>query len=81
MITKGQGLTQRVTNHQHKPAMRARQVAFVIAGTFLVWMGAQYIGGKMGWDTRLVFLFDLAALAACLWALGMAYHSWCKRQG
>jgi len=81
MTTKGQGLTQRVPNQERKQAMQARRVAFSISATLLIWMGAQHIRGEMGWDTRLVFLFDLAALAACSWALGVAYHSWRWRQG
>jgi hypothetical protein len=62
-------------------AAQARMVAFVIAGTMLLWMGAQYLGGKLGWETRLVFLFDLAAMAAFFWALVVTYKIWRKRQG
>ena len=29
----------------------ARLIAFIIAGTMLAWMGAQWLGGKMGWET------------------------------
>ena len=62
-------------------ASQARMVAFVIAGTMLLWMGAQYLGGKMGWETRFVFLFDLAAMAAFFWALVVTYGIWRKRRG
>lgn len=62
-------------------AAQARMVAFVIAGTMLLWMGAQYLGGKFGWETRFVFLFDLAAMAAFFWALVVTYRIWRKRQG
>ena len=62
-------------------ARQARLVAFVIAGTMLLWMGAQYLGGKMGWETRFVFLFDLAAMAAFFWALVVTYGIWRKRRG
>lgn len=62
-------------------AAQARMVAFVIAGTMLLWMGAQYLGGTLGWETRLVFLFDLAAMAAFFWALVVTYRIWRKRQG
>jgi hypothetical protein len=62
-------------------AAQARMVAFVIAGTMLLWMGAQYLGGKLGWETRLVFLFDLAAMAAFFWALVVTYKICRKRQG
>ena len=62
-------------------ASQARMVAFVIAGTMLLWMGAQYLGGKMGWEARFVFLFDFAAIAAFFWALLVTYRIWRKRQG
>ena len=62
-------------------ARQARLVAFVIAGTMILWMGAQYLGGQMGWETRFVFLFDLAAMAAFFWALVVTYGIWRKRRG
>ena len=67
--------------HARKMALQARLVAFVLAGTMLLWMGAQYLGGKMGWDTRYVFLYDFAAIAAFLWALVVTYQIWRSRQG
>ncbi|PTE14736.1 DUF5337 domain-containing protein [Pseudogemmobacter blasticus] len=62
-------------------AGQARIVALVIAGTMLLWMGAQWLGGQMGWPARYVFLFDLAALAAFTWALVVTYQIWRGRQG
>lgn len=62
-------------------ARQARLVAFVIAGTMLLWMGAQWIGGKLGLEARYAFLFDFAALAAFFWALVVTYQIWRKRQG
>lgn len=62
-------------------ALQARLVAFVLAGTMLLWMGAQYLGGKMGWDPRYVFLFDFAAIAAFFWALVVTYQIWRSRRG
>lgn len=59
-----------------RQARDARLVAVVIAGTMLLWMGAQWLGGKMGWEIRYVFLFDLAALAAFIWALVVTYQIW-----
>jgi hypothetical protein len=61
-------------------ARSARTVAFVIAGTMLAWMGAQWLGGRLGWQARYVFLFDFAALAAFVWALVVTYQIWRKRQ-
>ena len=54
----------------------ARMIAFVIAGTMLAWMAAQWLGGKMGLEARYVFLFDLAALAAFFWALVVTFQIW-----
>lgn len=62
-------------------AARARTVGLVLAGTMILWMGAQWLGGRMGWETRFVFLFDLAAIAAFLWALVVTYQIWRGRRG
>ena len=62
-------------------ARQARRAAIVMAGTMILWMGAQYLGGQMGWETRFVFLFDLAAMAAFFWALVVTYGIWRKRRG
>lgn len=62
-------------------ARQARLAAIVIAVTMILWMGAQWLGGEMGWDPSYVFLFDLAALAAFFWALVVTYGIWQKRRG
>ena len=70
-------------DHDQSEASRAaqmRRVAFVLAGTIILWMGAQWLGGAMGWQTRFVFLFDFAALAAFIWALVVTYQIWRGRQ-
>jgi hypothetical protein len=64
-----------------KRAAQARLVAFVLAGTMLLWLGAQWLGGRMGWDTRYVFLFDLMAIAGFVWAMVVTYQIWRGRQG
>lgn len=61
-------------------ARQGRQVAVVIAAVTLFWMGAQWIGGEMGWEPRFVFLFDMLALAGFLWAMIVTYQIWRKRQ-
>jgi hypothetical protein len=61
-------------------ARDARLVAAVIAGTMVLWLGAQWLGGKAGWESRYVFLFDLAALAAFLWALVATWRIWRRGQ-
>lgn len=60
-------------------AREARLVAVVIAATMVLWLGAQWLGGRAGWAIRYVFLFDLAALAAFIWALVVTWRIW-RRQ-
>ncbi|MDQ2066674.1 DUF5337 family protein [Xinfangfangia sp. CPCC 101601] len=62
-------------------ARSARLVAVVLAVTMILWMGLQVVGGEMGWSPRFAFLFDLAALAAFLWALVVTYQIWRARRG
>lgn len=62
-------------------AAQARLVAFVLVGTMAAWLGLQWVGGQWGWDTRYAVLFDLAALAAFLWALVVTYQIWRARRG
>ncbi|HEX9857620.1 MAG TPA: DUF5337 domain-containing protein [Paracoccaceae bacterium] len=72
-------MTQTPTPVDRHLARQARLAAIVIAGTMVSWMGVQWLGGKMGWETRYVFLFDLAALAAFFWALVVTFRIW-RRQ-
>ncbi len=57
-----------------------RRAAFVMAATMIIWMGAQFMGSQLGWPVRLVFLFDLAAIAALVWALIVTYWVWKARK-
>lgn len=59
--------------------VQARLAATVMAGTMLLWMAAQWLGGQMGWQARYVFLFDFAALAAFFWALVVTWRIWRAR--
>lgn len=61
-------------------ARQARSVAIVIAGTMLVWMLAQWLGGQFGLEPRFAFLFDFAAFAAFLWAIVVTVQIWRKRR-
>lgn len=65
----------------HQIARQSRTVAIVLVVTMILWMGGQWLGGKMGWDVRYAFLFDLAALAGFIWALVVTYQIWRKRRG
>jgi hypothetical protein len=68
-------------DHDRRLARQARMVAFVIAGTMISWMVAQYVGGRLGLEARFVFLVDFAALAAFTWAMVVTYQIWRQRRG
>lgn len=59
---------------------RARMVALVIAATMLVWLGVQWLGGRIGLNPEYAFLFDLAALAAFFWSFVVAIQIWRNRR-
>ena len=65
--------------HRHL-ARQARLVSLVIAGTMVLWIGAQYVGGQMGWSPRFALLIDLIAVAGFVWALVVTYRIWRQRQ-
>jgi len=57
-----------------------RIASIVIIVTMALWMGLSYIGGLIELEARFAFLFDLAALAAFLWALIVLFNAWRTRQ-
>lgn len=61
-------------------ARQARVVSLVIAVTMVVWIGAQFLGGRLGLEARYAFLFDLAALAALFWSIVVIYQIWRARR-
>lgn len=61
-------------------ARQARQAALVLAGTMVVWMAAQWLGGHFGWEARYVFLFDLMAIAAFVWTMAVTWRLWRSRR-
>jgi len=61
-------------------ARQGRLAALVIAVTMLLWMGVQALGPRLGWHPSLAFLFDLAALAAFVWALAVAWRLWQRQR-
>ena len=67
-------------NATRAQARTARLVSIVIAGTMVLWMAAQWIGGRLGLPDRFAFLFDLFALAGFLWALIVTWQIWRKRR-
>ena len=62
------------SNPEAATARQARIVALVIAGTMILWLGAQWLGGALAWPARYAFLFDFAALAALFWSLVATYR-------
>ena len=56
-----------------------RLVAVVIAATMLLWLGVQWIGGRMGWPGKYVFLADLAAIGALVWSLLVTWRIWRRK--
>ncbi len=72
-------------NSEHSQVERRRRgqirlAAIVMAATMVLWMGAQFLGGRLGLPVRFVFLFDLAAIAALVWALFVTYWVWKARR-
>jgi hypothetical protein len=61
-------------------ARTARTVAVVLCLTMVAWVGLQWLGGRFGWAARWAFLFDLAALAAFLWAMIVTVGLWRARK-
>lgn len=59
---------------------KIRIASIVIMVTMVVWMGANFVGGEIGLQARFAFLFDLAALAAFIWALVVLFQAWRLRQ-
>jgi hypothetical protein len=57
----------------------ARLIAIVLVVTMGLWLGGQWLGGAMGWQTRFAFLFDFAALAAFLWSMVATWRIWRRR--
>lgn len=62
-------------------ARQARLVSIVIAVAMILWLGGQWLGGKLGLEARYVFLLDFAAIAAFIWALVVGIGIWRKRRG
>ena len=56
----------------------AARIGLFIAAVMILWMGAQWLGGRLGWEARYVFLFDMIAIAAFVWAL---VATWRIRRG
>ncbi len=65
---------------EKQQARKTRMVSIVIAGTMLLWIGANFIGKQYGLAGRYALLIDFAALAGLFWALVVIYQIWRARQ-
>ena len=74
-------MQDRSSQAEARRARDARLVALVLAGTMALWLGGQWLGGKLGLEARYAFLFDLMAIAGFVWALVVTYRIWRGRQG
>lgn len=57
-----------------------RLAAGVMAVTMPLWLGLQWLGGRLGWEARYAFLIDFVAIGALLWALIVTWRVWRKRR-
>lgn len=65
----------------HDPgSAQARLIAVVLVLTAVLWLGVNYLGSQMDWPPKFIFLADLSAGAAYLWALVATARLWRKRQ-
>ena len=72
--------TEHMAPTQSNGSFEARLIAVVIALAALLWLGVEYLGGQMNWPPKYVFLADLSAGAAFLWAMIASYRLWRKGQ-
>ena len=63
----------------HFLATQARLVTIVMVSTMVSWLGAPWLGGLLGWNAQFVFLFDMLAIAAFVWALSITLRLWHRR--
>ena len=69
----------KLTDAQLRRARTSRNVAIVLVVTIVLWVGAQWIGPRVGLAGEYAILFDMAALAAFLWAMVVAFWLWQAR--
>ena len=72
------GTEGRMAEPKHHGVAEARLIAVVIAGAMIVWVGVQYVSWQLQWPPKYVFLADLSAGAAFLWAMIATYRLWRK---
>ena len=68
------------TEIERRYRRQIRAAAITMAATMILWMGASFLGGRLGLPPRFAFLVDLAAIAALVWALIVTYWVWKARR-
>lgn len=53
-----------------------RRASLIIAGTALIWMLVQSIGGRQGWSPELMLVFDGLAVVGFVWGVVAAVRAW-----
>ena len=51
-----------------------------MAAAMVLWFVLQWVGGRMGWDSRYAFLIDFAAIGALVWGMIVTWRVWRKRR-
>lgn len=70
-----------MTEDAHRAlAVQARQAGAVMALAMVLWFVLQWVGGRMGWDSRYAFLIDFAAIGALVWGMIVTWRVWRKRR-
>ncbi len=67
-------------DQQKATERKTRMVSIVIAATMILWLGGNFIGGRIGLPGRYAVLFDLLALAGFVWSLVVIYQIWRARR-
>ena len=60
-------------------SMQARKIDVVIAVAAILWIVIEALGGQYNWPPKYIFLADLSAAAAFIWAMVAAFRIW-RRQ-
>ncbi|MBC7476608.1 MAG: DUF5337 domain-containing protein [Pseudorhodobacter sp.] len=64
---------------ESRDAAQARRIAVVIAAAGVLWILVEALGGQYDWPPKYIFLADLSAAAAFIWAMVAALRIWRRR--
>jgi len=64
---------------ENRDAAQARRIAVVIAAAAVLWILVEALGGLYNWPPKYIFLADLSAAAAFIWAMVAALRIWRRR--